>query len=139
GVQVHHLASRRDQGDDDDERDEGKDERELDHPLSFLEFLELHQSGFRPRSLTAEPGVLVAAWTSACSTTTRTIRFRQKWLRSALSRGLAGLAAMSAVSRITSACARFPFRNCSAAVASSGWEATADRTMRQLTTSSPSS
>src|SRR6266851_4140975 len=139
GVQVHDLASRRDEGDDDDERDQGQDERELDHPLSFLASFELHQSGFRPRSLTVEPGVLVVASARACSTTTRTMRLRQKWLRSALSRGLAGLAAMSAVSRIVSACTLFPFRNSSAAVASSGCEATADSTMRQPTTSSPSS
>src|SRR5579864_2505825 len=123
GVQVYDLASGRDQSDDDDECDQGEDERELDHPLSFLSFpaaLELHQSGFRPRSLTAEPPVLVVARSSASSTTTRTIRFRQKWLRSALSRGLAGLAAMSAVSRIVSACTVLPLRNSSASVASRG-------------------
>src|SRR6266550_2874751 len=116
-VDVHQLAAGGDQRDDHDEGDERKNKRVLDHSLCGLQVQLAHH---RPESLTTEAPPLVVARAKACSTTTRTIRFRQKWLRSALSRGFAGLAASSAASRTTSASSRFPFRKASAAGASSG-------------------
>src|SRR6266568_3058155 len=135
-VDVQHLAASRDQSNDHDQGDKRKNQRVLDHSLCGLQVQLAHH---RPESLTTEAPPLVVARANACSTTTRTIRFRQKWLRSALSRGFAGLAASSAASRTTSASSRFPFRKTSAAVASNGYEATADKTIRQPLTTSPSS
>src|SRR5439155_5142412 len=119
GVHVHELAARRDQSNDHDEGDQRKNERVLDHSLCGLQVQLLHH---RPESLTTEAPLLVVAWAKACSTTTRTMRFRQKWLRSALSSGLSGLAASSAASRTTSGSRRLPFRKTSAAHATSGYE-----------------
>src|SRR5579864_6014074 len=129
------LPAGGDEGHDDDEGDEGEDQGVLDHALSGLSFLGAgHQA---VESLTVEPFAPVAA-AIACSTTTRTIRLRQKWLRSALSSGLAGLAASSAAAVTVSGSRRLPTRKAAAAGASSGCDATAERAMRHAATVSPS-
>src|SRR5438093_10539182 len=136
GVQVDDLTSRGDERHDHDQSHQGEDERVFDHALARLSPCD--PSSHWPASLTVEPPAPIAS-RIACSTTTRTIRLRQKWVRSALSRGLAGFAARSAAAWITSLSSRLPARNSPAAAASRGCDATALRTMRQESTTSPSS
>src|SRR6266581_385042 len=133
---VDELAAGGDERHDHDQSHQGEDKRVFDHALTRLSPCD--PSSHWPASLTVEPPAPIAS-RIACSTTTRTIRLRQKWVRSALSRGLAGFAARSAAAWITSWPSRFPARNSPAALASSGCDATALRTMRQESTTSPSS
>src|SRR5438105_9405112 len=135
-VEVDYLAAGGDQRHDHDQSHEREDERVFDHALGRL--APCGPSFHWPASLTVEPPAPIASMI-ACSTTTRTIRLRQKWVRSALSRGLAGFAASSAAALITPWSSRLPARNSPAAVASSGCDATALKTMRQESTTSPSS
>src|SRR5262249_21678245 len=130
------LSPGRDQGHEHDQSDQGEDERVLDHALSGLPRKPWNHE--IAESLTVEPPNLIAAATIAFSTTTRTIRLRQKWARSALSRGLGGLAERRAAPARDSRPRRFPGRNSAAAPASSGCEATAESAMRQPLTTSPS-
>src|SRR4029077_18594223 len=112
GVQVDDLTPGGDERHDHDQGHQGEDERVFDHALSRLS--SCNPSSHWPASLTVEPPAPIAS-RSACSTTTRTIRLRQKWVRSALSRGRAGFAASSAAATITSWSSRFPARNSPAA------------------------
>src|SRR5205814_10121507 len=134
--EVDYLATRGDQRHDHDQGHEREDERVFDHALARLS--PCGPSSHWPASLTVEPPAPIASMI-ACSTTTRTIRLRQKWVRSALSSGLAGRAASSAAWSIASPSSRLPFRKASAAVAWSGYEATAESTIRHDVTTSPSS
>src|SRR6266446_5331779 len=136
GVQVDDLTPGSDERHDHDQGHQGEDKRVFDHALARLSPCD--PSSHWPESLTVEPLAPIAS-RIARSTTTLTIRLRQKWVRSALSRGLAGFAASSAAAWITSWSSRLPARNSPAAVASRGWEATALSTMRQESTTSPSS